>query len=94
MVPINWITLKTLKTGVEERKVCELGGVVFPIIKAREVPAGVCGLPVTVFEGKKRRESTVVAGTVGMTATMVGGETSFQPRVSWWMLDMERKKKN
>jgi hypothetical protein len=79
------------RKNLEDRKRLVIDGVVFPIIRAKEVPQAVVEVPVKVVDLSTMTcyETTIVSGSVGMTATAsedkVGYDT-FQPRSGWWML--------
>jgi hypothetical protein len=73
-----------------DRKRLVLDGVAFPIIRQAAIPKAVANVPVRVFEvaSGQELETTLVAGSVGMTATASdGGDKmdTFQPRSGWWM---------
>ncbi|KAL7794594.1 hypothetical protein V8C37DRAFT_409123 [Trichoderma ceciliae] len=80
-----------LATGSMDRKRLAMGGVSFPIIHAEAVPQAVVEVPVKVIDLAKRLyyETTIIAGSVGMTATASENRVeydTFQPRSGWWML--------
>lgn len=75
----------------EDRKRLIIDDVVFPIIRAGSVPKAVVEVPVKVIDESTMTEydTTVIAGSIGMTATVSGKKTvydTFQPRSGWWML--------
>lgn len=75
----------------EDRKRLIIDGVVFPIIRAKKIPKAVVDVPVKVIDLSTMTEydTTVIAGSIGMTATASENEgvyDTFQPRSGWWML--------
>jgi hypothetical protein len=73
-------------TPFAARKQLFLDGVEFPIIPVRRIPAGVLPVPVTVMdENSQVYETTMIAGSVGMTASL--DQTTFQVRSRWWMVE-------
>ncbi|EHK18284.1 uncharacterized protein TRIVIDRAFT_159064 [Trichoderma virens Gv29-8] len=77
--------------GDEDRKRLVIDDVIFPIIRAKSVPQSVVQVPVKVLDASTmlEYETTIIAGSVGMTATTSGSEVApdtFQPRSGWWML--------
>ncbi|MCJ1463126.1 hypothetical protein MMC07_001731 [Pseudocyphellaria aurata] len=75
-----------------DRKRLILNEIEYPLILRYAIPKGVVSVPVTVQDHRAGLEykTTMVAGSVGMTATAVdGGEdlTTVQPRSGWWMLE-------
>jgi len=73
-----------------DRKRLVLDGVAFPIIRLKSIPKAVANVPVKVFDlaTGQEMETTLVAGSVGMTATGSKGGArmdTFQPRSGWWM---------
>ncbi|QYS99605.1 hypothetical protein H0G86_006726 [Trichoderma simmonsii] len=77
--------------GDEDRKRLVIDDVVFPIIRAKNVPQAVVEVPVKVLDTSTMLDydTTIIAGSVGMTATASenkGVFDTFQPRSGWWML--------
>jgi hypothetical protein len=75
----------------EDRKRLIIDDVVFPIIRANSVPKAVVEVPVKVIDESTATEydTTIIAGSVGMTATASENKAvydTFQPRSGWWML--------
>lgn len=76
---------------LEDRQRLIIDDVVFPIIRAKAVPKAIVEIPVKVldFSTMTEYDTTVIAGSVGMTATASESEgkyDTFQPRSGWWML--------
>ncbi|KAL6886051.1 hypothetical protein GGI43DRAFT_431858 [Trichoderma evansii] len=76
---------------LEDRKRLIIDDVVFPIIRAGRVPKGLVQVLITVIDSSTNLEynTTVIAGSVGMTETASENEAvydTFQPRSGWWML--------
>jgi uncharacterized protein DUF4419 len=70
-------------------KKLKLDGVEYPFIRRDRIPEGIVSVPVTLVEDAQVYKSTLVAGSVGMTARTVGNlmnQTAVQPRSGWWML--------
>jgi hypothetical protein len=69
-----------------------LDDITYPVIPFTSIPKGVALAPVTIEDlgtGLKHK-TTMVAGSVGMTATAIGSGkdlTIVQPRSGWWMLE-------
>ncbi|OPB46187.1 hypothetical protein A0O28_0063080 [Trichoderma guizhouense] len=77
--------------GDEDRKRLVIDDVVFPIIRAKQLPQAVVEVPVKVLDTSTMLDydTTIIAGSVGMTATASenkGVFDTFQPRSGWWML--------
>lgn len=77
--------------NLADRKRLWIDDVQFPIIRAKEVPKAVVEVPIKVVDtmANMEYETTVIAGSVGMTATASESEAvydTFQPRSGWWML--------
>ncbi|KAI9780639.1 MAG: hypothetical protein M1839_006580 [Geoglossum umbratile] len=75
-----------------DRKRLILDGIPYPIIHRTSIPKGVVSVPVTVqdFESGLEHATTIIAGSVGVTATAAGGgkdPTTVQPKSGWWMLE-------
>ncbi|KAL7908032.1 hypothetical protein GGI35DRAFT_453182 [Trichoderma velutinum] len=75
----------------EDRKRLFIDDVEFPIIRTKTVPQAVVEVPVKVLDSSTmlEYETTIIAGSVGMTATASenkGEFNTFQPRSGWWML--------
>ncbi|KAF2798326.1 hypothetical protein K505DRAFT_346643 [Melanomma pulvis-pyrius CBS 109.77] len=72
--------------------VVKLDGQAFPAIAKVDVPKGVVTVPVTLkdYNTGTLIETTVVAGSVGMSLTEEG--TTVQPRSGWWMLEDKRER--
>ncbi|KAL7893871.1 hypothetical protein HDV63DRAFT_384606 [Trichoderma sp. SZMC 28014] len=75
----------------EDRKRLIMDDVVFPIIRADSVPKAVVEVPVKVIDlsTMNQYDTTVIAGSIGMTATTSEKKAvydTFQPRSGWWML--------
>ncbi|RFU75202.1 hypothetical protein TARUN_7036 [Trichoderma arundinaceum] len=80
-----------LNDKLEDRQRLVIDDVSFPIIRAKEVPQAVVEVPVKVIDmsTRLRYDTTIIAGSVGMTATaseIKGEYDTFQPRSGWWML--------
>ncbi|KAL7784537.1 hypothetical protein V8C37DRAFT_395775 [Trichoderma ceciliae] len=77
--------------GLEERLRLVIDNVSFPIIRAKQVPQAIVEVPVKVVDmsTRLRYDTTIIAGSVGMTATANDNKVAFdtfQPRSGWWML--------
>jgi hypothetical protein len=80
------------ETKLADRKRLILDGIIYPIIHPGQIPTGVVSVPVIIKDLTTRLEhkTTMVAGSVGMTATSEDGGvdgTTVQPRSGWWMLE-------
>ncbi|KAM0251650.1 hypothetical protein ACHAQJ_008110 [Trichoderma viride] len=76
---------------LKHRKRLVIDGVFFPIIRIKDIPQGVVEVPVKVvdFSTMIRYDTTIIAGSMGMTATASKDKAAydtFQPRSGWWML--------
>ncbi|ERF72774.1 hypothetical protein EPUS_09404 [Endocarpon pusillum Z07020] len=74
-----------------DRKRLVLDNTAYPIIRRSGIPNGVVSVPVIIRDDAAELvyKTTMVAGSVGMTATAAGGGeglTTVQPRSGWWML--------
>ncbi|PWW74890.1 hypothetical protein C7212DRAFT_324972 [Tuber magnatum] len=77
--------------SIAERKRLVLGDVVYPIIEPSSIVKGVVTVPVKIKDhgAGLEYETTMVAGSVGMTASAANGGrhlNTVQPRSGWWML--------
>ncbi|PWW74892.1 hypothetical protein C7212DRAFT_203834 [Tuber magnatum] len=77
---------------VAERKRLVLGDIVYPIINPSSIPKGVVSVPVSIkdYEAGLEYKTTMVAGSVGMTASAADGGrdlNTVQPRSGWWILE-------
>ncbi|MCJ1468419.1 hypothetical protein MMC07_007047 [Pseudocyphellaria aurata] len=91
-VRIKSFSEKQLSRLSPDRKRLILNEIEYPLISPEAIPKGVVMVPVTVQDHRAglKYKTTMVAGSVGMTATAVdGGEdlTTVQPRSGWWMLE-------
>lgn len=70
-----------------QRKRLVLDGVAFPLVNPEEIPKGVVMVSVTIrdFDPKLEYQTTMVAGSVGMTVT--GDGSKVQPVSGWLMLE-------
>jgi Domain of unknown function (DUF4419) len=80
-----------IMTPLADRKRLVLNNTTYPIIRPSGIPKGVVSVPIIIQDDatKLEYETTMVAGSVGMTATATRGEeglTTVQPRSGWWML--------
>ncbi|KAH0537556.1 hypothetical protein FGG08_005655 [Glutinoglossum americanum] len=78
--------------SLAQRKKLVLDGVTYPIISPKSIPKGVVSVPVTVqdLESGLEHKTTMVAGSVGMTAVADSPgkiQTKVQPRSGWWVLE-------
>lgn len=78
-------------TPLADRKRLILNNTAYPIMFPSKIPKGVVSVPVIIQDQATylEYETTMVAGSVGMTATATGGGeglTTVQPRSGWWML--------
>ncbi|KAF7512830.1 hypothetical protein GJ744_011933 [Endocarpon pusillum] len=79
------------RVPLADRKRLILNNTAYLIMHPSGIPNGVVSVPVTIRDdgSKLVYETTMVAGSVGMTATAAGdgdGLTTVQPRSGWWML--------
>ncbi|MCJ1463500.1 hypothetical protein MMC07_002108 [Pseudocyphellaria aurata] len=74
-----------------DRKELVLNDIAYPLIRPKSIPKGVISVPVTIQDHQTglQHETSMIAGSVGMTGTAVGGGkdlTIVQPRSGWWIL--------
>ncbi|PWW76355.1 hypothetical protein C7212DRAFT_317629 [Tuber magnatum] len=79
------------RISITERKRLVLGDVIYPIIDPTSIVKGVVTVPVKIedYGTGLEYETTMVAGSVGMTASAANGGrhlNTVQPRSGWWML--------
>jgi hypothetical protein len=65
-----------------------LDGLEFPVILRKDVPTGIVKVPLTLYqEGLEPRESSLLAGSMGMQVIDEGeDQTAAQPASGWWLL--------
>jgi hypothetical protein len=79
-------------TPFADRKKLALNDIKYPVIARSAIPISVLSVPVTVFQGTETQlehQTSMIAGSVAMTATTVGDQTAFQPRSGWWMVSLD-----
>ncbi|MCJ1235745.1 hypothetical protein MMC14_003716 [Varicellaria rhodocarpa] len=69
----------------------ELDGVQYHLLFPDAFPKGVLSVPFAIkdYGTRTKYQTTMIAGSVGMTATKVGDnhdEVNMQPRSGWWVL--------
>ncbi|KAK8078860.1 hypothetical protein PG994_002667 [Apiospora phragmitis] len=70
----------------------ELGGVKFPVINQKELPAGMTRTPITFSHGVAGTDATLLAGSSGMRL-MDETRSRARPFSSWWLLGSPAKRR-